>query len=207
MRRLRHSGFSLIELMIAMLVLTTGVVGSIAIQSTAKKNTFDATQRAQASALVHDIIERIRGNKSQLSSYAGTDYGAKTFNDVKECHKTEETSSSTVSCTPAELATYDTYQWDALLKGTHVTKSTTSDGTTTSSNVGGLINPTGCIIVTKARNEDNTADLQQAGSVTVVVSWTGRFTTKDANDSDGYDCGGSSTNKQRRQVSVTAYIF
>ncbi|WP_111977830.1 type IV pilus modification protein PilV [Algibacillus agarilyticus] len=201
-----NKGFSLVELMVAMLILTTGVVGSIAIQSHAKKNSFDAIQRAQATALAHDIIERMRGNKTQLASYAGTDFGSKEWSNVTLCHRTTTTTNS-VSCTPEQLATYDIYQWDQAIRGGHVTKTVTDDNGDSTIKIGGLINPTGCIVITPATNAAGSSNLTGAGSVTVVVSWQGRFGTKDANVASGNNCGGSDVDKKRREVSMTAYIF
>lgn len=203
----QQAGFTLVELVVAMMVMVVGIVGSIAVQATAKKNSFDAMQRAQATAMAHDVIERMRVNKSQLASYIGTDYGNKTFNNVTMCHKTNEQTLA-VNCTPAQLATYDAFQWNALLQGASVTK-TVSDGSGQDNtiSVGGLVNPTGCIFINMASSINAGQLLTNAGSVQVVVSWAGRFSTKDANDSIGKNCGGESDDKARRQVSISAYIY
>jgi type IV pilus assembly protein PilV len=189
-------GFSLLELFIAILLIAMGVFGSVALQTAAKKNSFDAIQRAQATALAHDIIERMRTNSSQLASYEDDDYGKKTINTIPECMQTS--SVSKVRCTPSQLAAYDIYQWDSALKGAQVTDAK-------GRKVGGLIQPTGCIFIDNARNSTNTADLANVGNVTVVVSWEGRFSFKDADDSLNKSCGVKS--KSRRLVAISSYIY
>ena len=70
------NGFTFIEVLIAMFILVTGILGAVAMQATAKKASFDAMQRSLASALAKDVIERMRSNKaSLLAGYAGSDYG------------------------------------------------------------------------------------------------------------------------------------
>ncbi|NTS76706.1 type IV pilus modification protein PilV [Catenovulum sp. SM1970] len=201
-----QQGFSLVELLIAMVVAVTGIVGSVAIQATAKKNSFDAMQRAQATSLAHDIIERIRGNKEQLLSYAGTDYGKQEHTGVTLCHVTQG-SNNAVDCSPEDLAAYDKFQWNDALKGADITKTVQTTNGAEAINVGGLIDPTACIFITQGLAADSVTQLTNAGSVEVVISWQGRFETKDANISNGNDCGGKSVDNQRRQIAVSAYIF
>ena len=70
----KQQGMTLIEVLVALFVLVTGVLGAIALQTNAKQGSFDAMQRSLASALAQDIIERIRSNNADaviLEGYEG----------------------------------------------------------------------------------------------------------------------------------------
>tara|TARA_R110000787_G_scaffold213075_2_gene322653 strand:+ start:658 stop:1167 length:510 start_codon:yes stop_codon:yes gene_type:complete len=165
-----------IEVLIAVFILVTGILGAVAMQATAKKGSFDAMQRSVASALAQDIIERMRSNNANaLAGYAGTDYGA-TLNvlPAKRCNTLAGL------CTPVEMVTNDQYEWEMSLMGADVVNG--------SNNVAGLTGVRGC--VSHALN-----------AVVVVVSWEGRTEIGDAAKNS---CG--TAGSKRRQVIVEAFI-
>ncbi|WP_143871314.1 type IV pilus modification protein PilV [Catenovulum sediminis] len=179
----RQSGFSLIELIIAMSVMAIGIVGAVATQATAKRNGVDASQRSLAVFYAHDILERMRLNKSQINDYVGTSYGTGSFSVASQVDCTANN-----YCTPTQLALYDTFQWHLSIIGQSVINSN-------GSNVGGLLKPTGCI-----ENND--------GHVTIVVSWMAREASKDAADNGSTfekNCG--ETSNKRRQVTLSSHIY
>ena len=55
-------GFTLIEVLIAFIILSFGLLGAVALQAKAKQASFDSMQRAAAVALGNDIVQRIRAN-------------------------------------------------------------------------------------------------------------------------------------------------
>ena len=61
-RQQANKGFTLIEVLVAFIVLTVGLLGTVALQTTAKQASYDANQRSAALALANDIVERIRAN-------------------------------------------------------------------------------------------------------------------------------------------------
>ena len=63
-----QKGMTFIEVLVALLILVTGILGAVAMQATAKKGSFDAMQRSVASALAQDILERMRSNDSTALS-------------------------------------------------------------------------------------------------------------------------------------------
>jgi type IV pilus assembly protein PilV len=63
-------GFSLIEVLIALLVLSVGLLGLAMLQIQGFRFNTNSYQRTQATMLANDIIDRIRANK------AGSDAGA-----------------------------------------------------------------------------------------------------------------------------------
>ncbi len=180
-RRLKRSsakqkGMTFIEVLIALVIMVTGILGAVAMQATAKQSSFDAMQRSLASSLAQDILERMRSNSSaNLNGYAGT-YGA---NDPGAAPAPACNTTGTL-CTPAQLMATDIHQWTQSLRGGDVTL----DG----NNVGGLIDGRGCI--TEANNV-----------VTITITWQSRAETVDGG---GGACGTS--NSKRRQVSINAFV-
>lgn len=60
----RHErGFSLIEVLVALVVLSVGLLGLAALQSTAAQFNASAYTRSQATILAYDIADRIRANR------------------------------------------------------------------------------------------------------------------------------------------------
>lgn len=58
-----QSGFSLIELLIAVLVLAIGLLGVAALQTNALKHNQSALQRSQATMLAYSIMDAMRANR------------------------------------------------------------------------------------------------------------------------------------------------
>jgi len=109
--RNHQKGMSFIEVLIALLILVTGILGAVAMQATAKKGSFDALQRSIASALTQDILERMRSNDvNELNNYANT-YGAITPEAIMACF------TAGTLCNSAALRAEDTLQWQYGLSG------------------------------------------------------------------------------------------
>jgi type IV pilus assembly protein PilV len=176
-RATKQAGMTFIEVLIALVIMVTGILGAVAMQATAKKGSFDAMQRSLASSLAQDILERMRSNNpANLNVYAGT-YGAidPGAAPAPACN------TPGTSCTSAQLMATDIHQWTQSLRGADVTL----DG----NNVGGLIDGRGCI--TEANN-----------TVTITITWQNRAETTDGG---GGACG--TINNKRRQLSINAFII
>jgi type IV pilus assembly protein PilV len=176
-----QKGMTFIEVLIALVIMVTGILGAVAMQATAKKGSFDAMQRSLASSLAQDILERMRTNgATNLNSYAGTDYGV-ALNGLpdKRCR------TSAGLCSTAEMVTNDQYEWELALMGADVKNGT--------SNAGGLVGARACIVVPAAPNNNR---------VTVVVTWQGRSALVNGNTQS---CGDA--NSKRRQVLVEGFIY
>lgn len=173
-----QKGMTFLEVLIALVIMVTGVLGAVAMQITAKQGSFDAMQRSLASSLAQDIIARVRANSpDNLAAYSADNYGV-TLNAEPglRCAGVD------TPCTPAQMVINDIYEWELALVG--------GDVTAEEKNRGGLIGGQGCIF-------------QNGNALTVVVSWQGRNEIKDSKKSDG--CGTSG--KKRRQVVVHAFII
>ncbi len=180
----KHYGMTFIEVLIALVILVTGILGAVAMQATAKQGSFDAMQRSIASSLAQDIIGRMRANAPSvnpnltLNSYVRDDYG-----ETLDALPANRCIDSIVACLPAAIATNDRFEWERAIMGGDVTSGGAS--------VGGLVEGRGCIA-------------QNGHMYTVVVSWQGRTDTVDAGAGLN-SCGISSL--KRRQVVVQAFIY
>lgn len=114
--RARRHGFTLIEVLVALLVLSIGLLGLAALQTTSLKFNTDSYLRTQATLLAYDIIDRMRSNTTGL--YAGN-YDAATsaaatakitaYNACKAAGC--QCDASTANCSTSSLATYDLGKW------------------------------------------------------------------------------------------------
>jgi type IV pilus assembly protein PilV len=179
-------GMTLIEVLVAMFILTTGILGAVAMQASVKKGSFDATQRSLASTLAQDILERMRSNDAtllRLNAYNGT-YGN---GDASATIPSPSCLSSTSLCTWQEMVVKDLYEWEISLMGADVKNGLDSTG--------GLVGAVACI----AHLNNN---------VDIVISWQGREEMTDGaanNSAFAKACGVENT--KRRQIVVNAFIF
>ena len=74
-RRRRECGFSIIEVLIALLVLAIGLLGLAALQAQGLRFNHDAYVRTQATHLAYDIVDRMRANRANVAAYTGPDPG------------------------------------------------------------------------------------------------------------------------------------
>jgi type IV pilus assembly protein PilV len=67
--RLRQLGTSLIEVLVAMVVLAIGLLGLVGLQARLNILQMESYQRAQALMLLHDMATRIESNRNAAASY------------------------------------------------------------------------------------------------------------------------------------------
>lgn len=183
--RKHQSGVGLIEILIAFLLLSIGGVGLASMQLKAKRLSYDAVQRTIATSLTRDIIERMRNNPNFLATYVVDDLGGGSIANepTPDC--------TTASCTPAELAAHDLWEWERALDG--ATESVSQDGTVTFT--GGLDSPRACIT-------------HLNGVVTVAIAWKGFMQGQNATTTQcGEGLGLYGPDEEERQViMMTSFI-
>ena len=98
-------GFSLLEVLVALLVLSVGLLGLAALQTVGLKFNTQSYQRTQAVLNAYDIIDRVRANPSGILTGSYDNIG------------TTDTPPSlpTCPCSPAQMADFDIAQWKASL--------------------------------------------------------------------------------------------
>jgi len=104
--RLRQGGFSLIEVMIAVLVFSVGLLGIAGLLVIATSADHGAYQRTQVSYLAQNMADRMSANMSGV--WAGA-YNSSSY------PITGTPPNCTAGCNAAQLAAYDQAQWSAQL--------------------------------------------------------------------------------------------
>lgn len=102
-------GFSLIEVLVALVVLTIGLLGMAGLQGYSITGSYNAHLRTQATALAQDIIDRMRANPAEA---LGTSYDVD-FGDAPSSGT--DCIGSSATCTTAQLAAYDLREWKCNL--------------------------------------------------------------------------------------------
>ncbi len=105
----RWLGFSLIEVLVALLVLSIGLLGLAALQTTGLALNHQSYERTQAVLQAYDIIDRMRANKSGTGSTINSTYDSVALGNLP----TVSVDCATSSCTGANLAIYDINRWNA----------------------------------------------------------------------------------------------
>ena len=132
----RESGFSLIEVLVALLVLSIGLLGLAMLQIQGLRFTTDSYQRTQATLLAYDLMDRMRANK------VGADAGAYCLTTAAPADPCNTTASPALNncgdsggCTTKEaLATYDLSKWYQL-QASHLSINTTTPSSITRESV------------------------------------------------------------------------
>lgn len=112
------SGFTLIEVLVATLVLAVGLLGLLGLQATSIKNNLSAYNRSQATQLAYDMADRMRANKNEsLDSATGNVLTSSTYLTMDSSDATVQASCATVTgCTGAQMAQNDLFQWNSALE-------------------------------------------------------------------------------------------
>ncbi len=180
---IKHSeqqGFTLIEVLIAFVILSFGLLGAVALQAKAKQASFDALQRSAAIALGNDILQRMRANDS--SGFAGLYNGE--FSSQSSAGATQPCFNA--ACSAQQIAAFDKQQWIRAIKARE--------------NTGALDDATVCINSTPvAAGNANEFNIQ------VVISWQGRQEFSASEENSDVDCG--TANDSRRLVVLDSYIY
>jgi len=99
----RQSGFSLIEVMVAALILSTAILGVAGLQMLGMKGTQQSFMKSQAMGVVQNMTERMRANQ------AGVIAGNYTLDSAAfDCTATMP-SCHTTNCNVAQMALYDKF--------------------------------------------------------------------------------------------------
>ncbi len=103
------NGFTIIEVLVAMVILSIGVLGLGILQLTALQNTQGGHLRAQASILAYDIIDSMRANIPALTD------GNYRITLATATPATVDCYGSAADCVISQMATSDLNRWRTLL--------------------------------------------------------------------------------------------
>jgi type IV pilus assembly protein PilV len=96
----KQSGFSLIEVMVAALILSTAILGMAGLQMMGMKGTQQSFMKSQAMNIAYNMIELMRANSDGVlaSNYVFTSSGIACSTALPAC---------TSNCSPADVALAD----------------------------------------------------------------------------------------------------
>ena len=130
----RSSGFTLLEVLVSLIVLGIGLLGVAKLMLVSTRSNDSAYLRTQALELANGILDNMRANRaSALQNSYQVALGAYANPGV--------TCDSGTPCSPAQLASYDLYQWKTRL-ATPTGALPGGDGSVTMATVGSDITAT-----------------------------------------------------------------
>ncbi len=106
--QLKHhnAGFTMIEVLITMVILSVGLLGLAGMQANGLKSNHLAYMRSQATLLAYDMSDRMRANMAGVTAgnYNSLSGAPPAYPPTTNC--------DAVTCTPADMAIYDYANWD-----------------------------------------------------------------------------------------------
>ncbi len=128
----RVDGFTIVEVLISLLILSVGLMGLASLQVVGLQNTQGGAQRAQAAFLAYDITDRMRTNPAAVT--AGS-YNLAAPVPGQVAIVMVDCFGAAANCSAAEMAAHDLGQWQTQL-GAYLNNgtgaiATVDNGTTT----------------------------------------------------------------------------
>jgi type IV pilus assembly protein PilV len=182
-----NRGFSLLELLIALVVFSIGLLAIAGLQTVSKQANFEALQRTTAAQVANGLLEDMRTNGNGIDVYAAAGQiggGSIAAEPGPTCRDADE-------CNAAEKAAHDLWFWEQVLDGNLETNAGIA--------AGGLVLPTMCVTGPVAGG---------AGVYQVTIVWRG---TASITNNVANACGTASgnygaQNEFRRIVQIPTYI-
>ena len=109
----RQRGISLIESLVAIVVMALGILGILGVQMRTLTDTSTTVRRAQAIRLIDDLSERMRVNPNALLSIKDFESGYSQKGSTLTA-----SSCDSAACTSAEQVKYDLKQWKTTVEQT-----------------------------------------------------------------------------------------
>lgn len=158
----RQSGITLIEVLVAVLVLAIGLLGIAGLQTAALSTNFNSYQYTQASFLAESMLERMRANRQAYASgNSGYNLSAGTAATVSvNCYNPG------TACTAAQQAQWDMGVWYSQVTGSAVSNAPRLSTTDSSGNPIGAL-PSGAVSISCPSPFPTTGP----GICTITVYW------------------------------------
>ena len=154
-----QTGFTLLEVLIAAVVLTISLLGLIVLQGVSKYSSYEARQRTVAMYIATDLQDRLRLNKTAWITQKLASNGSFSISvsgatlTIPSC---AQSSGLMTGCSMSDLVNFDLYSFQELLRGSAVSGAGNP-----------MISPVGCLALTQIAG-------QNAANVTITVSWQDR---------------------------------
>ena len=154
--RAGSQGFTLIEVLIAVVIFSLGLLAVASLQVVARKANYEAVQRTAASQLAQGMLERMRANAVSAALVVYDGAGERVLGGGTMGAPANTCQNAGAPCPATLMATADLWEWERLLDGW----SEVVNGDA----VGGLVSPTACI-----RGEIDGA----TGNYEIAIAWRG----------------------------------
>ena len=187
-KRNSQRGFSLIELLVAVVVFSVGLLAVAGLQTVSKRANFEGLQRTVASQIANGLLEDIRANGNGVDVYlASGDLGG----GLAGAEPAPDCSTVGAECNAAQKAAHDLWFWEDVLDGN---QEIGVEGA-----AGGILSPTICIAGPAGGG---------AGIYVVSVAWQGTVAmTSTIQNPCGEGSGKYGTGDElRRVVQVPTFI-
>lgn len=112
-------GISLIESMVAIVVMALGILGILGVQMRTLSDTQTGVRRAQAIHLIEDLSERIKLNPNALLNIGS-------YTMAWGTNPTGAPDCKSITCTATQLIQYDMQEWKTLVNNTLAPQANTS---------------------------------------------------------------------------------
>ena len=179
-----QSGFTLMEVLIAAVVLSVSLLGLIVLQGVSKYSSYEARQRTVAMYIATDLQDRLRLNKTawitQQLAGSGSTYSVTVSGATFTRPSCAQASGLMNDCSTSDLVNLDLYSFQEQLRGSAVSGS---------GNI--MISPVGCLVLNRITS-------QNAANATITVSWQDRESMNGLlQDAANTTCGtGGGTHRQ-----------
>jgi type IV pilus assembly protein PilV len=161
-------GFTLLEILIAFIVVAFGLLGLFGLQAKSQMAETESYGRTQALVLIRDIADRMNANRSDAFSQAYV-----TVQPVGG-------SGALIDCSGKTGADLDLCEWGNLFKGVAETKSGAACSTASGAGcIGAMLSASGCIAYDASTELADSTGAVQAGTgiYTIRVVWQGLSAT------------------------------
>ncbi|MEZ5581872.1 MAG: type IV pilus modification protein PilV [Candidatus Competibacteraceae bacterium] len=103
-------GFTLLEVLVAVIVLAIGLLGMAALQLTATRYSHGSFMRIEATQLANEMADRMRANQTGVNNnnYSNVAIGSTVTDPGYDC---ETTYGGGTKCSSQEMANADIYSW------------------------------------------------------------------------------------------------
>lgn len=105
-----QNGFTLLEVLVTLVVVSIGLLGVLGLQTVGLSNTQISHARSLATVAADNIAERMRANSIGVDN---NDYA--NISHPSGGGASAPTDCSSETCTPAQMAAFDSFHWDQRL--------------------------------------------------------------------------------------------
>ncbi len=110
----QQQGFTLLEILIALVIFSVGLLGIAGLQMTGMKQTHNSHLRSVATTQVMDLADRMRANMAGVEANNYGDYASYAMDYsacTTDCATCTPRDCANLECNAAELAEYDMCEW------------------------------------------------------------------------------------------------